>query len=629
MALVARWYAANTRYDRRDVETAHREIDALAAELETKPGYHALAAGVQWELALCRYAEGDLTGALAALDVAAERYRQAGERSNLAAIENLRAAALDVLGRPDEAWSARLACLAEESRQRSNDRLARDLSTASAALVRAGRGDAALSFLRIEESVERSLGSNGLLVHALAREAELDANLGDDDAAAAAAAEAHEVAARLADATLRIRELAVADLAEGAAVLRRDPFRARELLTRAIGPLTSASLLDLAEALLLRAGAAALLGDAPGQARDLDTGIEALARYRVALGGREPPGVYDTGTRLFAQAVRLHVASGDVARAFDCVERSRGAHPAGLAALRQLLTGSGTAVLESFVAPPDVFTFTITEHGEAVTSRPLPQDGEAGLYETLIRPSEPLLTSVRHLVIVPDPSLADVRYAALADGGGPPLVTRMAVALAPSAAALVREPPRAPGSVVAMALPTIAVALPECAAELADVARLYRRAVTIPQATFAALRGAEADVIHIAGHTTQGAGTEGAVMTFAGGERVPWSRVASIRFVHSPIVTLAACETLRNDGRPDARTLSLGAGFLAAGARDVIGTLVPIADRDAHEMFCRIHRRLAAGMAPDEAVREAQLEDLARGGSAWRAIAVLTDRISI
>lgn len=627
MALVARWYAANTRYDRRDVDSAHREIDALAAELETKPGYHALAAGVQWELALCRSAEGDSTGALTAFDAAAERYRQAGERSNLAAIENLRAAELDVLGRPDDAWSARIACLAEESRQRSGDRLARELTKASLALVRAGRGDAARSFIRIEESVERSLGSHGLLVYALTREAELDATLGDDDAAATAAAEAHVVASGLADATLRTRELAVADLAEGAAALRRDPLRARELLTRAIGPLTNVALWpSVAEAMLLRAGAAARLGDREAQAQDLDTGIEALARYRVSLGGRDAPGVYDTGTKLFAQAVRLHVASGDLARAFDCVERSRGARSAGLSALRQRLAGSGTAVLESFVAPPDVLTFTITEHGEAVTSRPLPQDGEAGLYDTLIRPSEPLLTSVRHLVIVPDPSLADVQYATLS-GGGPPLIARMAVAIAPSAAALVREPPHAPGSVVAMALPTLAVALPECAAELADVARLYQRAATVPQATFAALREAAADVIHIAGHTTQGSGTEGAVMIFAAGERVPWSRVASMRFAGSPIVTLSACDSLRSNGRPDARTLSLGAGFLAAGARYVIGTLVPIADRDAHEMFCRIHRRLAAGVAPDEAVREAQLEDLARGGSAWRAIALLTDRI--
>jgi len=169
--------------------------------------------------------------------------------------------------------------------------------------------------------------------------------------------------------------------------------------------------------------------------------------------------------------------------------------------------------------------------------------------------------------------------------------------------------------------------LPDVLAELADVARPYRQSSTVGRATFAAVRDAGADVIHLAGHTTAGTGAEGAVLIFAGGERVPWSRVASLHLAQAPLVTLAACGTLRSDGRPDARTLSLGGGFLAAGARGVIGTLVPIADRDARELFTRIHQKLAAGAWPCDALREAQVEDRARGGNAWRAVALLTDHI--
>ena len=97
------------------------------------------------------------------------------------------------------------------------------------------------------------------------------------------------------------------------------------------------------------------------------------------------------------------------------------------------------------------------------------------------------------------------------------------------------------------------------------------------------------------------------------------------------MVILAACETLRH---PDARrthALSLGGSILAAGAGEVIGTLRPIADRDAAEIFRDVHRGLAAGMDAADALRRAQLDALASEvatgrSSPWRAVAVLTRR---
>ena len=625
MSLVARWYAANARFDLRDVDGARAEIETLASELRTKRRYVALGAGVQWELALCRHEEGDVVGALAALESARTRYAQLGERSNVAAIENLRAAELDVLGRPDDAWTARIAALTDESRQRQHDRLARDLTTATAALVRAGERDAARSMLSIEESVDRALGSAGLLVHALAREARLDAALGDDERAAAAANEAREAAAHLPDPALRAREAAIAELAVGAAVLPHQPQRAKALLSGAFQRLDAVALWPhAAEAALLGARASARLGDGDSEARDLDAGIAALERYRVSLGGVGAPAVYDTQAELFADAVRLALGRGDVNRAFAYAERARGgnidAHE-----LQRRLAGSGAVVLESFVAKQEVFTFAVSEREAVAAKHPLPGGSDAELYDALIRPSAALLASARRIIIVPDRLFADVPYAALSDGKEP-LVARMPVAVAISASALTTSPAVRPRSVDALALPTgDAVALPESQSELADVARLYPRASTTPRATFAALRDANTDVIHLAGHTADASG--GAALLF-GEERVPWSRVASLHFAGAPVVTLAACATLRADVRAGARSLSLGAAFLAAGARDVVGTLEPIADRDAHELFRRIHERLAAGVAPSEAVRETQLEELAAGRNGWRAVAVLTNRIS-
>ena len=59
----------------------------------------------------------------------------------------------------------------------------------------------------------------------------------------------------------------------------------------------------------------------------------------------------------------------------------------------------------------------------------------------------------------------------------------------------------------------------------------------------------------------------------------------------------------------------------------MVGTLVPIADRDARAMFRKVHQELAAGVEPSEAVRRAQIEDRSAGGSAWRALAVITNRV--
>ena len=73
---------------------------------------------------------------------------------------------------------------------------------------------------------------------------------------------------------------------------------------------------------------------------------------------------------------------------------------------------------------------------------------------------------------------------------------------------------------------------------------------------------------------------------------------------------LAACETLRRPDSSQTLALSLGGGFLAAGADDVIGTLAAIGDQDAHRIFYSIHRRLAAGVDAAEAVRRAQIEAL-------------------
>lgn len=643
LAFIARYYAASARFDQHDGAGAERELTAIANELVAHPQYIDAAAQVRWELGLCRGGNGDWSGALAAFSAAASDFRRLGERSNLAVMNAQQAWVLDLLGRPEEAWAARTASFAAESHEHRGERLANVLGWATVAEVRAGHGQAARALLAIEERMHRAAGSYDMLVHALEREAELDAALGDDAGAFAAAAEAGQAAGRVRDAALRPREAAVAQLAMAVAELNVHPRQARDLSIQAVAGLEAGGMrVRIPEAQLLRARASLQLGDRGDAARAIDAGIAALDLLRVSVaGGAVTTGIYDAAPRLYEEAVRLHLDGGDVAGAFAYAERGRirlGGTPADATTLQRRLAGSGTAIIEPLALESELVVFTADERGVTASRHPLGRAGlealigghdDSALYDVLIRPSQPMIRRARRLVVVPDAYLAGVSFAALRDGDRY-LVEQLPVMLAPSAGAIARGANCARRSVVAASLAEPGGdlrALPEGENEAGDVARLYARGEMLSHPTFAALRDAamRADVVHIAGHTVRGGTGDPALVL--GNERVAWSDVAAQPFAHADTIALAACETLRDPGRADVHALSLGAAFLAAGAHHVIGTLTPIADTDARNIFLEIHRQLAAGLEPSEAVRRAQLSDMAAGRSGWRAVAVMSNSI--
>jgi CHAT domain-containing protein len=171
-------------------------------------------------------------------------------------------------------------------------------------------------------------------------------------------------------------------------------------------------------------------------------------------------------------------------------------------------------------------------------------------------------------------------------------------------------------------------ALPETTAEAGEINRFYPGAIAKEPTSFATFADAARDarIIHIAGHTERQRGPGDVALLFGGGERVSWKTIAARHFDGAPVVVLAACETLRSPHAAGIRTRSLGEGFLAAGAGAVIGTLSPIADRDAGELFRAVHRRLAKGASAEEALRGAQLE-LLDSSPAWKSVAVLIRRL--
>ncbi len=594
MALVARYYAANVRYDLLDIAGARRDLEQLLAEADALPRYTALGAQVRWELALCDLAAADWDAALERLEAAEASFRRLGETNHLGFIHALLAATHSSRGRPDDAWAARIRSFAILSAEDVSDRLTASLCSTAHYEVRAERLEAARSMLRLASSAAER--NDVLLADALVREILLETRLGNDAAESQGVQRAAAVADRIADPRLRARALADVELARGASLVRSDARSAR----------------------------AALESARPGNDGMIGTGV------------------FDAGTALYEEAVTLALDRGDRAAAFGYAERT-----ANLAALQRRLGESGAVLLRVVSLPEETIVFSVAADGVRVERKPVRRETLAALagrsitetaplrelYDLLIRPVDGRLAGARSLVVIPDRITAGIPFAALFDAQTSRyLIERLPGAIAPGAAALHRgKSAPAPRSIVAVALPAgegaATAALPEIDAEVAEVAAVYPRSQTLHAtgATFGAVvdaaRGAE--VLHIAGHTGRQPGSGETALLFADDERVSWNVIARAS-VRPAVVVLSACETPRAPPSRDVRALSLGGGFLSAGAANVIGTLAPVADREARELFRGIHRELAAGTPPAEAVRRTQRAAIARGDGAWRHIALLT-----
>jgi CHAT domain-containing protein len=658
MSYLARYFAACTRFDQNDLAESRAQLASLLNEAGTHPELIAFGAQVRWQLSLCLMTDDDWSEALPLLRAAEGSFARLGENNHLGFIRALLADALACIGHLDESWNSRMQSFALQSAEGRPDHfLAVSLGSAARTALRAGRFDAARSLLALEIETDRQMKNEVLLTNTLARSAVLSAALGDDGSASRLASEAAAYARRIEDAALRTRALDDSAFASGAAMLRSNPSGARAQLSRAIdGYQRSEKAFFLPESYLLRARAARALGDVAAAAEDLERGISELERHRIRYAGTViGTGVFDAGRSLFHEAIRVSLQRADPARALAYAERS---HPqvAGaartVAELQTRLRNTGTSVLEIVALPDEAIAFCMTADALRVSRVPIEREALAGLaagaargnrdalsrlYAILIQPAEEAILSSDRLIVVEDPALDALPLGALYDARSQRhLIELMPVALALSALSLRDgQPARAARSLTMVSLPEGerggSTGLPHVRDEVDDVRQLYPQ--SFERATFADVAAVPTDVLHIAGHTQVRTGSEEQMLGFAAPhgdarEWMSWRRIAGQHFLSGTTVVLAACETLR---RPDSQAfaLSLGGGFLAAGADDVIGTLAAIGDQDAHRVFYAIHRQLAAGADPAEGVRRVQIEALSHPTDqpAWFAVGVLTNRI--
>jgi CHAT domain-containing protein len=636
MADAARFFAARTLFDENRVGDAAR----LLSKIAPRPHHDAMRAQVALRLARCHEYGGRWEEAERGFAEAARVFTALHETGNAAFAEANLGDTLDELGAFDEAWKHRIAAL---TRHEDRLRIVATLAAAVRSELKAEEVDAAHSLLAIEIHETAALGEASLQADALRRRALIDSRLGDDAAAAESLARCRALIARTPPSGLRERLSVETTLAEAATIQRRDPQRAIALLTSSMPFLTRADhRIFLPDALLERGRAERAAGHDAEALAAFRTGLDEIeAQRRTAPSGSA---IFDAATPLVEETVALQLARGDAAGAFDTMERTHA---------RALLDGSnappatarevaaalppGTMLVAYALVPDGVAAICVTRNGaesaqQKIARAELAEDARrlrsavaaradvevvkrrAAALDALLLARLPRIDSAASLVVIPDRLLYAVPWAALFDPSrGTFAVEDHAITLAPSAALyLARRTVASPAGGRVLIVKGAARGLDAHADEAAGYAgEVTLAGAEATPARFFAL-AADAKVVHFAGHARPGA--EPALLLADGGE-LPAAEIARGHFAPSSLVVLAACGTAAGDGNGFDGPRGLAQAFLTAGAGAVVGTLWPVDDAEAAELFAEFHRRLHAGEEAASALRHAQLT-LLRGGNA-------------
>jgi CHAT domain-containing protein len=93
------------------------------------------------------------------------------------------------------------------------------------------------------------------------------------------------------------------------------------------------------------------------------------------------------------------------------------------------------------------------------------------------------------------------------------------------------------------------------------------------------------------------------------------------------VVVLSACRSATGEVLEGEGVLGLGRAFFQGGARTVVGSLWPLRDDEAAELFEGFYDHLGRGLSAAEALRAAQEEAISRGApaAAWAGVVLLGD----
>jgi CHAT domain-containing protein len=657
MELPALLFAATGAYLQGRHDEAYVQYERLLPRIPASeyPAYRAL---LLWSLGSGHESKGDWGAAIELYEQAKGLFEKVQENGNVAMMRGLLANVYDRTGDSARAWEQRVSFRDDLGVRADAVHAEAVRSIAEAAILR-GDWHNALSFLSLHVAMRQRMHDDVSIADSLFLRSVVRDRLQDLDGRRADFFAARERARGVEDPAYRL-SLGVAERRAEAMFATTPPRQAELLLSEAIEfQLTRSDAHPLPGLLLQRARVRRAAGDAAGAMADIERGIADLERQRQSLpAGEARWGAFFSAKELFDVGVELALGRNDAEAAFAFAERARA---------RALLDSYGRSpvvdarrlpartVIVEYVALPErlvIFTADATgvqaatvEVSRAILAREVAafvqsvrDDGspQPSVYKRLIEPVESRIRGAARIAFVADATTVDVPFCAIRDETGAYLLERSALVSAPSAAAFAAiterggetaSRPRTVLLVTAADASGDAAALAFVDREARWIANEYEARVRISDAGELAPNVPLADVIHFGGHSVgdeRGLEPASLVLRENGREHhlgVP--EIAKLRLRPHATVVLASCGSARGERRAAEGVISVAHGFLAAGAASVIATQWPIEDESAATFFPRLHRILAQGVAPAEALREAQLESIRRGDvppSLWAAI---------
>ena len=665
--------------DERKIPRARARLRAPEQQAR-RSGYRAAQGRALWLRGLIEHQSSQIDAALEDYRQAAAIFADIGERENELAVYNAGADNLRLRGERRQSWDYVLLVLGRSGDLTSA--LRRYLAFYNASLFAADEGwlHAALTFQDAAIRAAESAPSPGPRIEALTMKARLHLMIGDRGAADTDLSRAQtllgdtghdEYSARTIDAVL------------GEANATSYPALAEPALTRALSFFERAEPAQTVRLHLLRGRARLALGNPDGAEQDFWRGIGQVEHRRLGITNVQLRMAFlDDAADLFTEMAVLQIKVRDNPElAFDVTEQGRaraladttGAPLLPLPEVQRTLPES-VAVVEYKVLDDAVAVWTLTRTDVRFTLLPhrpenlvrlvnryrasideVDQDAAHWngrlLYDMLIAPIEDGIRGHHTVAIIPDGVLTRLPFGALIGPDGRYLIRRFALIAMPSATAFVAAGRRAaslterPRTALLVGNPDIdrtrfphLPPLPGAQAEVESLGRVYPYAVTLvasaatPSAFLRALP--QADVVHFAGHAVENRDDPSlsALMLAPSADNPGGTlRARDIRHrlpTRTQLVVLAACDTADGPVSRGEGIHSLARPFLEAGVPNVVASLWTVDDSMAGALFEAVHTRIAAGVAPAEALRSAQLEALGKGGlratpKAWAGFVIL------
>ncbi len=651
MQWVARYYLVSCLLSLNELPAALTELSHL---LRVVPqAYGDLRARLLWNLGLIYGRNGKQFEALKAEEESASMFQRLGEQANAITMRGQVATSEAVLGRSVEAWRTRRELFQAISLRGDTRELQTALDVAARTETLANAWQNAYSLLTLAADdllrINPQISVSTLIWRALAAQR---IGLGRTSIAKHIA-EARRATTGIRDPLLRQTADADVTFAEAVVIRSSDPARSAAMLDRYIQSTKASSrTFLLPEALLERALAARQLGDRDHARACLQ---DAATILKTRQGGR-PLDEYRDAYFTTADSVARELCSTllqeqDVAGALHAIDDNR-SEAYGVSGFDPRSIPPDTLLLEFVVFDDRIAIFTqtrehlahfdIKESSKTVARVCAAQESGLACTNLLLASVMPSLQKARNVVIVPDPGLRDVRFAAMRlPGWNRFLIEQATITIAPSAAvafhqAAERTPERPLGRIVLVGDPRpdprrfdSLPPLTESAWEIAMLAARHpgalvlTRANATPSRVLSALDSA--GVLYVAAHAFTLADPRQSQIVLSPdetGDGLLYLRDIERRHLKQlELVVLTGCRTGSTSVRSSA-VGSLALSFVAIGAMHTIGTSADLDDAVALEFSSRLDKELNAAPSVAAALRTVQLGMMTSKDTRWNDPAV-------